>query len=110
MRPHLREFFDVCARTLICPEPIVEIGAFQVTGQEAIANLRPLFPGKIYVGCDMRLGAGVDRIEDIHKLSFGSGEVGPFILADTLDMFRIARAMREIHRCLRLMVSRSSAR
>jgi SAM-dependent methyltransferase len=102
MRPHLREFFDLCARTLICPEPIVEIGAFQVTGQEAIANLRPFFPGKIYVGCDMRPGAGVDRIEDIHKLSFGSGEVGTFILADTLEhVSDPPRAMREIHRCLR---------
>ena len=46
MRPHLREFLELCARTLVCPEPIVEIGAFQVAGQEAIADLRPLFPGK----------------------------------------------------------------
>ena len=62
MRPHLREFLELCARTLACPEPIVEIGAFQVSGQEAIADLRPLFPGKNYIGCDMRPGVGVDRI------------------------------------------------
>ena len=29
MRLHLREFLELCARTLVCPEPIVEIGAFQ---------------------------------------------------------------------------------
>jgi hypothetical protein len=80
MRPHLREFLELCARTLACSEPIVEIGAFQVSGQEAIADLRPLFPGKNYIGCDMRPGVGVDRIEDIHHRSFGSGEVGTFIL------------------------------
>jgi hypothetical protein len=58
MHPHLREFFDLCARTLVCPEPIVEIGTLQVAGQEAIAVLRPLFPGKIYIGCDMRPACG----------------------------------------------------
>ncbi len=42
MPPHLREFFELCERTLVCPEPIVEIGAFQVTGQEAIADLRTI--------------------------------------------------------------------
>ena len=102
MRPHLREFFELCAQTLACPEPIVEIGAFQVAGQEEIGNLRPLFPGKIYIGCDMQTGPGVDRLEDIHKLSFPSGEVGTFILADTLEhVADPRRAMHEIHRCLR---------
>jgi hypothetical protein len=76
MRPHLREFFDLCARTLVCPEPIVEIGAVQVVGEEAIADLRALFPEKAFIGCDMQSGTGVDRVEDIHKLSFRSGEVG----------------------------------
>ncbi|MEP6685777.1 MAG: class I SAM-dependent methyltransferase [Verrucomicrobiota bacterium] len=102
MRPHLREFLELCARTLPCPEPIVEIGAFQVAGQEAIADLRPLFPGKTYIGCDMQPGPGVDRIEDIHQLSFRSNEIGTFILADTLEhVADPIRAMREIYRCLR---------
>jgi hypothetical protein len=80
MRPHLREFLELCARTLACPEPIVEIGAFQVSGQETIADLRPLFQSKHYIDRDMRRGPGVDRIEDIHALSFRSGEVGTLIL------------------------------
>jgi len=58
MRAHLREFLELCAQTLVCPEPIVELGAFQVAGQEEISDLRPLFPGKIYIGCDMQPGAG----------------------------------------------------
>jgi len=101
MRPHVREFLGLCAQTLQCPEPIVEIGAFQVPGQEAIAELRLLFPGKRYFGCDMRPGRGVDRIEDIHALSFETGSVGTFILADTLEhVTDPIRAMAEIHRCL----------
>jgi SAM-dependent methyltransferase len=80
----------------------VEIGAFQVAGQEKISDLRPLFPGKTYVGCDMQTGPGVDRLEDIHKLSFRSGEVGTFLLADTLEhVADPRRAMHEIYRCLR---------
>jgi hypothetical protein len=44
----------------------------------------------------------VDPVEDIHKLSFRSGEMGTFILADTLEhVSDPPRAMREIHRCLR---------
>ena len=50
----------------------------------------------------MRPGPGVDRIEDIHQLSFRSGEVGTFILADTLEHVADPwRAIREVHRCLR---------
>jgi Methyltransferase domain len=102
MRPHLREFFERCATTLACPELIVEIGAFQVAGQEKISDLRPLFPGKTYIGCDMQTGPGVDRLEDIHNLSFRSAEVGTFLLADTLEhVADPQRAMHEIYRCLR---------
>jgi hypothetical protein len=49
-----------------------------------------------------KTGPGVDRLEDIHKLSFGSDEVCTFILADALEhVSDPLRAMREIHRCLR---------
>ena len=102
MRPHVREFLELCAQTLVCPEPVVEIGAFQVAGQEAISDLRPLFQEKVFLGCDMQPGPGVDRIENIHQLSFRNGEVGTFILSDTLEhVADPLRAMREVHRCLR---------
>lgn len=102
MRPHINAFFKTCAERIDCPEPIVELGSFQVPGQEAIADLRPFFPGRTYVGCDMRPGTGVDRIEDIHELRFSDGEVGTFLLADTLEHVREPfQAFRELHRCLR---------
>ena len=102
MRPHIREFFAVCAANLPCPEPIIEVGAFQVAGQEDIADLRQLFPGKKFTGCDARPGTGVDRIEDIHAFTFQDGEAGTFLLADTFEhVADPIRAMGEIHRCLR---------
>lgn len=102
MRPHINAFFRVCAELLPCPEPVVEVGAYQVAGQEAITDLRPYFPGKAYIGCDMRPGRGVDRVEDIHDLSFQDGEVGTFLLADTLEhVWHPHLAFSELHRCLR---------
>ena len=86
MRPHINSFFKACAELLPCPEPNVEVGAYQVAGQETIADLRPHFPGKTYIGCDMRLGRGVDRIEDIHALSFQDGDA---IFAQALMQFPI---------------------
>jgi len=101
MRPHIHEFFQKCAVSLPCREPIVEIGAYQVPGQEAIADLRPLFPAKKYLGCDMQPGIGVDQIENIHGLSFADNSVGTFLLADTLEhVSDPIRGMQEIHRCL----------
>ena len=102
MRPHINAFFKSCAGLLPCPEPIVEIGTCQVAGQEDIADLRPYFAGKTYIGCDVRPGRGVDRIEDIHNLTFRDGEVGTFLLADTLEhVWHPHLAFSELHRCLR---------
>ena len=49
------------AESFALPDPILEIGSYQVAGQQAVANLRPLFVGRPYVGIDVRPGPGVDR-------------------------------------------------
>ena len=41
------------------PGPIVEIGSFQVAGQEAITDLRAYFSGVEYIGTDMLVGPDV---------------------------------------------------
>ena len=69
MRDHNKAFCNLVAKTLDCPDPIVEFGSYQVEGQEGYANLRALFSGKEYVGCDMRPGPGVDRVEDTSRRS-----------------------------------------
>jgi len=83
-------------------EPIYEIGSYRVEGQEEFADLRPFFPGKVYVGCDMREGLGVDRVEDVHCLKGRSNTIGTVLIFDTLEhVGNVHRAMREIHRILK---------
>jgi SAM-dependent methyltransferase len=82
-------------------EPIYEIGSYRVEGQEEFADLRPFFPGKVYVGCDMRKGLGVDRIEDVHSLKIRGDSIGTVLIFDTLEhVENVHQAMKEIHRVL----------
>jgi len=82
-------------------EPIFEIGAYRVEGQEEFADLRPFFPGKVYVGCDMRKGLGVDRVEDVHSLRIKDESVGTVLILDTIEhVENVHQAMKEIHRVL----------
>ncbi|MCX7846918.1 MAG: methyltransferase type 11, partial [bacterium] len=85
MRKETRAFVETVSQELRLPEPIVEFGALQVEGQEKYADLRPLFAGKRFIGCDMRAGRGVDRIENVHGLTFRDEEVGSVLMLDTLE-------------------------
>lgn len=102
MRHNVREFVKMVTEHIDLPEPIIEIGSYQVEGQEELANLRPLFPGKRFTGCDMRPGNGVDRIENVECLSFQDESVGTIICMDTLEHVRnIISAKNEMHRVLK---------
>ena len=102
MRGNIREFVRVVAETLTIPQPVVEIGAFLVEGQPYDADLRPLFAGADYTGCDIRPGPGVDRVEDVHALSFGTDSLGTVLVLETLEHVRNPlRAMTEVFRVLR---------
>lgn len=102
MRKETRAFVEAVASELPLLEPIVEFGALQVEGQEKYADLRPLFPGKHYIGCDMRPGRGVDRIENLHALTFADESVGTVIMLDTLEHVQYPfKAMAEVARILK---------
>jgi SAM-dependent methyltransferase len=102
MREDIRAFVAAVSRVFAIAEPLVEIGSYQVPGQEGLADLRSLFPGKQYVGCDIVSGAGVDRIENLHGLSFTDGSVGTLIAVETLEHVADPYlAVREIQRVLR---------
>ena len=80
-----RRFSSLVAETLDCPDPIVEFGSFQVEGQESYANLRELFPGRKYVGCDMRPGPGVDLASRTRhgEISLPDGSAGTVLCIET---------------------------
>lgn len=92
------QFISELAGTAELPEPIVEFGSLQVEkGQPN--DLRPLFPGKEYIGTDFREGPGVDRVEDLRGLRFDDGEVGTALCLDTLEHCADPlTACREMHR------------
>lgn len=88
--------------TFELPEPIVEIGSYQVAGQEQLANLRAFFSNRDYVGVDMRPGRGVDRVANVEQLPFASASVGTVLALNTFEHVRCFwRGLDEIHRVLR---------
>jgi SAM-dependent methyltransferase len=88
--------------TFDLPGPILEIGAYQVAGQERIANLRSLFPDKEFIGVDKRPGPGVDCVADVETLPQASASIGTAIAISTFEHVpRFWRGFEEIHRVLR---------
>jgi SAM-dependent methyltransferase len=101
MRPAVLEFARDVAAHLPLAEPLVELGARAAEGQEDIADLRGIFGAEEHIGCDIQEGLGVDRIEDIHALTFPDASVGTIICLETLEhVADPLRAVEEMHRVL----------
>lgn len=82
-------------------EPVLEIGSLQVGNPPEFGDIRPMFGNKFFVGTDMREGLGVDKIENVERLSFGNGSFGTVICLDTLEhVENIEKAMQEMKRVL----------
>ncbi len=88
MKESVRQFVEMVSKEISINEPIVEIGSFRVfrvPGQEQLANMRTIFTGKQFIGCDMRPGLGVDKIENGECLSFADSSVGTVLILETLE-------------------------
>ncbi len=102
MRQSVKDYLAKILDRFALPEPIYEIGSYRVEGQEEFADLRPYFGGKVYVGCDMRQGLGVDRVENVHHLTMKSNSIGTVLIFDTLEHVEdVHKAIKEIHRVLK---------
>lgn len=102
LRKLIKQFVKIVSETLPISEPIFEFGSLQVPGQEGSADMRPLFPDKEYVGCDMRAGPGVDRILNLHNIELPSESVGTILILDTLEHVEDPRsALGEVYRVLK---------
>ena len=101
MRENVKAFVEIAAAAFQASGPVYEFGALRVAGQSDLANLRQFFPGKNYVGCDLRPGEGVDRVEDLADLSLPDGCARTIICVDTLEhVFEARRAVDEMIRVL----------
>ena len=95
MRNHNKALCSLVAQTIDCPGPIFEFGAYQVDGQEGFADLRSLFPARKYVGCDMRPGPGVDRVEDVTAIGLPDSSAGTVLCIETFEhVFEVRQRVR----------------
>lgn len=102
MRPSIRQFVEICTTSLPVSEPIYEFGSYQVAGQQQFSDLRPLFPGRPYVGADMRVGPGVDVVLNLHNLGLPAESVGTALSLDTLEHVEYPHtACHELYRVLK---------
>ena len=102
MRDHNKAFCQLIAETFDCPGPVYEFGSYQVEGQVDYADLRSVFAGKAYVGCDMRPGPGVDRVEDVSAIGLPDDSVGTVLCIETFEhVFEVRRAFDEVYRVLK---------
>lgn len=90
------------SQTLSPDGMVIEIGSHYQPGHEDSNDRRKFFQGKEYIGCDLRAGLGVDRIEDAYSLSFSDGSVGTLLMLDTAEhMAEPEKAISEAFRVLR---------
>lgn len=102
MRESIKQLVGIFAESLPVSEPIYEFGSLQVPNQEGFADIRPFFPGKKYVGCDMREGPGVDLVLNLHDIDLPAETAGTVLALDTLEHVEFARkAVDELHRILK---------
>jgi SAM-dependent methyltransferase len=93
---------QICAEYFVFLEPIYEFGSCQPKEQEGFADIRPLFPGRVYIGADLRKGPGVDIILDLHNVDLPSQSVGSVLILDTLEHVEYPRrALEEVQRILK---------
>ena len=103
MRDHNKAFCRLVAETFDCPGPVFEFGSYQVEGQVDYADLRALFPGKDYVGCDMRPGPGrrSGRGRD-GASACPIDSAGTVLCIETFEhVFEVRRAFDEVFRILK---------
>lgn len=102
MRKLVRDWVRMLAETVPMAEPMIEFGSLQVEGIGELANLRPLFPAKRYVGADLRPGPGVDCVLDLHRVGLRGECAGTVLVLDTLEHVEYPRrAMEEVAHVLK---------
>jgi SAM-dependent methyltransferase len=101
MRKAIMDSTRVFCETFDPPQPVVEIGSFYPAGYGERSDLRPVFAPREFIGCDVREGPGVDRLEDAQALGFPDGAVGTILMFELLEHLpRPHQAVAEARRVL----------
>ncbi|AEG18354.1 methyltransferase domain-containing protein [Methanobacterium paludis] len=102
MRESVKELVKIFSEKYPIKEPVFEFGSFQVPEQKDFADMRHIFPGKTYFGCDMRSGPGVDLILDLHNIDLSSKSAGTVLILDTFEHVEYPRkAIKEVYRIMK---------
>jgi len=102
LRDNTKAFCRIVSESIDAPGPIHEFGAFQTRDQVGFADLRGFFPGREYVGSDLRPGPGVDRVADVSDIDLDDESVGTVLAIETFEhVFEVRRAFDEVFRVLR---------
>jgi SAM-dependent methyltransferase len=103
MTPQIRGWIERCA-PFVPTGPVVEVGSLWVPegGGQALADMRPLFGGRPFLGVDLREGPGVDLMADAEALPLPGESYGVVLCLDTIEhVARPWRAYSEMYRVLR---------
>ena len=102
MNQFLRGVARALVESVVLPDPILEIGSYQVEGQDELIDLRGLFQGRPYIGVDFRPGPGVDCVANVESLPQSDASIGTviaFSAFEHVEHFWIG--FEEVYRVLR---------
>ena len=102
----MNRFLRGVARSMVesfdLPDPVLEVGSYQVAGQEHLIDLRGLFAGRDYTGVDFRPGRGVDLVANVENLPLPTGSVGTVLAFSVFEhVKRFWKGFDEVFRVLR---------
>jgi SAM-dependent methyltransferase len=102
----MNRFIRGVARAMVesfdLPDPILEIGSFQVEGQEDLIDLRGLFAGRPYTGVDFRAGPGVDLVANVENLPLPDASIGAVLAFSVFELVKqFWKGFEEVRRVLR---------
>ncbi|MCI0703498.1 MAG: methyltransferase domain-containing protein [Planctomycetia bacterium] len=102
MTRFLRGMARAMVESFTLPDPILEIGSYQVEGQEDLIDLRGLFAGRDYTGVDFRAGPGVDLVANVEELPLPDASVGTVLAFSVFEHVKhFWKGFEEVRRVLR---------
>ena len=102
MRPQIADLVKNLAQIMTYDNPVYEFGSYIVYGQESLANMRPYFQGRDYIGTDMRPGNGVDVVYNMCTSRLQEWSVGLALCLDTIEHVEYPyTAISNIHHALK---------